>query len=474
MADLKWLNRVPLRQQLIGWYVFLLAIMLSGFAIYLFLRLERKLIFKVDATLQIASDQSLLYLNRNKTLNFPNSAYQRDTEARLSRLGLAVRLINPQGKVVDGFGRFQDVPPLTDHQKGFETLKTRKTDWRVITQPIIRNGQEIGWLQVAQSLDVLEDITEELPAEILFNLPWFLLVTALGGLFLSNRALRPIQKITRTAQNITANDLSLRIHNQGSMDEVGQLAKTFDQMLDRLQAAFEREKRFTADAAHELRTPLTAIKVRLDVTRSQPRSAQEYDHMLQDLEHEVDRLIRLSNGLLLLTKLDHGQLPCTLQTVNLSNLLEILIEQITPLAEVQHLKLLNELPKWLWVKGDTDHLTSLFLNLLDNAVKYTPHGGRVRLWVPASDLSKDSKDSVEINISNTGPGISPEHLPHLFERFYQAEAARSRGRSGTGLGLAIAHEIARLHHGTLRAYSNPNQETTFSVSLPLSGPLFGE
>jgi signal transduction histidine kinase len=139
---------------------------------------------------------------------------------------------------------------------------------------------------------------------------------------------------------------------------------------------------------------------------------------------------------------------------------------------VQNLKLLNELPKGLWVKGDTDHLTSLFLNLLDNAVKYTPHGGRVRLWVPQSGLPP--KKSVEINISNTGPGIYPEHLPHLFERFYQVEAARSRGRSGTGLGLAIAHEIARLHHGTLRAYSTPNQETTFSVSLPLSGPLSEE
>lgn len=464
MVDLKWLNRIPLRQQLIGWYVLLLALMLSGFSVYLYLRLERKLIFKVDATLQIAADQSLLYLNRNQTLTFPESAYQRDTESRLSRLGLAVRLMNLDGKVVDGFGRYQDVPLLTSHQRGFETLKTRKTHWRVINQPIIRNSQEIGWLQVAQSLDVLEDITEELPAEILFNLPWFLLVTAFGGLFLSNRALRPIQKITRTAQNITAHDLSLRINNQGSMDEVGQLARTFDQMLDRLQAAFEREKRFTADAAHELRTPLTAIKVRLDVTRSQPRTAQEYDHTLQDLEHEVDRLIRLSNGLLLLTKLDHGQLPCTLQAVHLSNLLEVLIEQITPLAEVQHLKFLNELPADLWIQGDTDHLTSLFLNLLDNAVKYTPQGGRVRLWVPLPDSVPHNL--IQINISNTGPGISPEHLPHLFERFYQAEAARSGGRSGTGLGLAIAHEIARLHNGTLRAHSTPNRETTFTVAFP--------
>lgn len=464
MADLKWLNRIPLRQQLIGWYVLLLALMLSGFSVYLYLRLERKLIFKVDATLQIASDQSLLYLS-NQTLTFPNSAYQRDAEMRLSRLGLAVRLIDQDGKVVDGFGRYLDMPPLNSQQRGSETLKTRKTNWRVFTKPIVRDGQKIGLLQVAASLDVLEDITEELPAEILFNLPWFLLVTALGGLFLSNRALRPIQKITRTAQTITANDLSLRINNQGSMDEVGQLAKTFDQMLDRLQAAFEREKRFTADAAHELRTPLTAIKVRLDVTRSQPRTAQEYDHTLEDLEHEVDRLIRLSNGLLLLTKFDHGQLPCTLQAVNLSTLLEVLLEQITPLAEVRQIKLINELPLLLWIQGDTDHLTSLFLNLLDNAVKYTPEGGRVRLWVPLPDASP--RDAVQINISNTGPGISAEHLPHLFERFYQAQAARTGGRGGTGLGLAIAHEIARLHNGTLSANSIPAQETTFTVRFPI-------
>jgi heavy metal sensor kinase len=465
MVNLTWLNRISLRIQLIAWYVLLLAVILGGFSVYLYLRLERKLIYKVDATLQIASDQSLLYLNQRQTLVFPNDGSHRETESRVSRLGLAVRIIDPDSRVVDGFGRYQDVPRWVPHKNGPETLKTKKTNWRVFSQPIVRNGQTIAWLQVAQSLDILEDITEELPVEILLILPWFLMVTALGGLFLSNRALQPIQKITQTAQTITANDLSLRIHNQGATDEVGQLATTFDQMLDRLQSAFEREKRFTADAAHELRTPLTAIKVRLGVTRSQPRNLDEYEHTLQDLEHEVDRLIRLSNGLLLLSKLDQGQLPFTFRTVNLSNLLEILLEQISPLAEAEHITLKNELHSELWVQGDIDHLTSLFLNLLDNAVKYTPEGGCVKLWIPPEQQCPSG--IVQINVSNTGAGIPPEHLPHLFQRFYRAEFCRSQRRSGTGLGLAIAHEIARLHNGSLTAHSAPHQETTFTVTLPI-------
>lgn len=466
MVSLKWLNRIPVRLKLTGWYVLLLGLTLGGFTGYLYLRLERKLIAKVDTALEIAASKFLVNLtDEGSFLAFKDTLVQRNTAQRLRQVGFAVRLINLNGKVTDGFGRYQEVPTWVPTNKGYTTLALNEAEWRLISRPVLRQGRIVGWLQVAQSLEALEEISEELPTEILLNLPLVLLLAALGGLFLSNRALRPIRQITQTAQTITATDLTQRLNYQGAADEVGQLATTFDQMLNRLQAAFEREQQFTANAAHELRTPLTVIKGRIGVTRTRLRTSDEYENTLQDLEQEVDRLIRLSNGLLLLARIDRGQLPFHALAVDLSNLLEVIVEQVQPLAEAQQIALMNDLPPRLWVQGDPDHLTSLFLNLLDNAVKYTPEAGVVRLW--AEYQKNDEKNLVQVAVNNTSTCIPPEHLPHLFERFYRLEST-SRGKGGAGLGLALAQEIVYLHGGTLTAHSDPNQGTTFIVTLPIS------
>ncbi len=173
----------------------------------------------------------------------------------------------------------------------------------------------------------------------------------------------------------------------------------------------------------------------------------------------------MSNGLLLLARIDQGQLPFNPLAVDLSTLLEVIVEQVQPLAEARQITLMNDLPSGLWVQGDPDHLTSLFLNLLDNAVKYTPEAGVVRLW--AQYQKNDEKNLVQVAVNNTGACILPEYLPHLFERFYRLEST-SRGKGGAGLGLAIAQEITYLHGGTLTAHSDPHQGTTFTVTLPIS------
>ncbi|NJL40960.1 MAG: sensor histidine kinase [Leptolyngbyaceae cyanobacterium SM1_4_3] len=154
----------------------------------------------------------------------------------------------------------------------------------------------------------------------------------------------------------------------------------------------------------------------------------------------------------------------TFTTVDLSNLLEILVEQVQPLAAARQIKLVSDLPPALWIQGDPDHCTSLFLNLLDNAIKYTPEAGQVRIWT--SDRQPNSEHEVRICVSNTGAGIDPQHLPHLFERFYRTASARSQGHNGVGLGLAIAYQIVRLHSGMLSAESEPGRETRFTVTFP--------
>jgi heavy metal sensor kinase len=433
------------------------------FSAYVYFRLEHSLLAQMDSTLQVAASQALANLDAEDG----RPAFQ-DRDGSLAvaggpgQAGVAVRLIAPDGKVWDGFGGYGAVPAWVPQDPGYVSLEGGEVRWRLYSQLVeAPDGRIIGWLQAAQSLASLEQTLRDLRLQLLLGVPLLLFVAGWGGLFLADRALRPIDRIIRTAQTIDSSDLSQRIGYRGPADEVGRMATTFDRMLDRLQAAFERERRFAADASHELRTPLTALKGRIGVTLRRRRTNAEYESALQDLEHEVDRLIRLSTDLLFLVRLDQRRLPWEPGRVELSHLLQAIVEQVEPLAESKGLILTAEIPADISIRGDADHLIRLFLNLLANSVRYTPRGGRV------SVLAQEEVGRVRVSISDSGPGIAPEHLPHLFERFYRTESARSRHDGGAGLGLAIAYEIARWHGGTLEVESARGQGTTFIVQLPV-------
>jgi heavy metal sensor kinase len=310
---------------------------------------------------------------------------------------------------------------------------------------------------------VIEEVSDSLLQEMLMAIPFILVAAALSGLFLANRALRPIANLTRIAQEISAGgDLSRRIADKGALDELGRLSQTFDRMLERLQASFEQQKRFAADASHELRTPLTAIKGRIGMILQQPRTQTQYQETLQQVEHQVDRMVRLTNDLLLLSRLDSHHFSWNPIAINVSQLLEATLEQMQQLALERRLRLVKEIEQDLVIQGDADYLIRVFVNLLDNAIKYTPAQGTVTVQAIAQ------RSEVCVIVSDTGRGIAPEHFGHLFERFYRAEADRSRQTGGTGLGLAIAHEIVRLHGGRLTLQSELNQGTTFTIQLPTS------
>lgn len=465
MRSLRRLGWGTLRLRLTLWYVLILGLSLLIFSGYLYLQLEHSLLAQTDVELQLAYAQAVTDLedeNGNTPTTFPNTEDYQSTVRRLSEAGFAVRLITPKGKVLDGFGKYRELPIWIPTVPGYTTLTTGKTDWRLYSQKLkADNRLTVNWLQVGQSLSSVQKILASLHEQILLGLPLVMLLTGLGGLFLARRALRPIDRITQTAQAISANDLTRRISYQGSADEVGRLAITFDRMLDRLQAAFNRERRFTADASHELRTPLTAIKGRINVTLSRARTALEYENTLRAIEQEVDRLIRLSTDLLFLARLEQGYLRFSRSALVVSDLLDTILEQAQHLAEMRHITLVGDIAPSLSICGDLDYLIRLFLNLLDNAIKYTPVGGEITVQAIAQG------SEVRVAISDTGPGIPPEHLPHLFDRFYRVEADRSRSTGGAGLGLAIAWEIACAHGGTLSVQSQLGTGTTFTVRLPI-------
>jgi heavy metal sensor kinase len=292
--------------------------------------------------------------------------------------------------------------------------------------------------------------------------PVTLAVASLGGIFLAGRALSPIDRLTRLARRISAEDLSQRLDLRLPDDEVGRLARTFDEMIARLEDAFQRQRQFTADASHELRTPLTAIKGQAEVALSRPRDAVAYREVLQAVNEEVDRLIRMVGSLLTLARADAGQISIASEPVSLGDLVDAAVEQVHPMAEKHSLGLRVVSGPSVVLQADEDLLLQLLLNLLDNAIKCTPSGGQVTVGWRVNDRE------IELQVRDTGVGIGPEHLPHIFDRFYRADKARSRAEGGAGLGLSISRWIAEAHGGSISVWSEPGQGTTFTVTIPLN------
>jgi len=456
-------SRLPLRLRLTLWYVLLLALTVVIFGTYVHVRLERSVIAQTDTTLRTAISEVAVSVDTSSNgLTFRTTPSDQATIRRLEQTGIAARLITPDGTIRGSFGREMALPATAPIASGIRTLSTGEADWRVDSQRIATPDRgPIGWLQVGASLSSEQTVLETLFKQALLGLPLVLLLAGLGGMLLAYWALHPIDRMTRTAQTVSARDLTQRINYEGPADEVGRLAITFDRMLNRLQAGFARERRFTADVSHELRTPLAAIKGRIGVTLDRPRTEGAYEETLKDIERETDRLIRLSSNLLYLSRLEQAELPHDLRQLDLGELLDTIAEQIRPMTDARDIALRLDLAPDLVTRGDFDHLTRLFLNLLDNAVKYTPHGGQVTVGAARQAAQ------IRVTISDTGSGIPTEALPHLFERFYRVADDRSRETGGAGLGLAIADEIARAHSGMLTVQSEVGQGTTFTVVLPV-------
>ncbi|HJW84562.1 MAG TPA: ATP-binding protein [Anaerolineae bacterium] len=335
---------------------------------------------------------------------------------------------------------------------------------RVLTAPIrFTTPEPLGFLQVGVSLQANDEALAQLTRILFLGGVVGLALAGVGGAFLARQALRPIDMITHTAITITdAGDLSQRVPAPGTPDEVGRLANIVNRMLARLEMLFRSQQQFTADVSHELRTPLTTIRGNVDLMR---RTRVADDASLDAIQSETERMTRLVSDLLLLAQADAG-LPVHREPVSLDTILLDVYRQISLIANGVVVRLGEE--DAVTVLGDADRLKQLVLNLADNAVRYTPAGGRVTLGL------KRDQGWAQLSVSDTGPGIAPEHLPHIFDRFYRVDQARSRRESGqsgalgggAGLGLSIAQWIAQSHGGRIEVHSEVDQGTTFTVYLP--------
>ncbi|HEY8742776.1 MAG TPA: ATP-binding protein, partial [Chloroflexota bacterium] len=226
--------------------------------------------------------------------------------------------------------------------------------------------------------------------------------------------------------------------------------------------AFSRQRQFTADASHELRTPLAVLAAQADLALDQARRPEDYRSALREIHQQAQQMAQLLAELLMLARADSGPVDIDHEMLDLTALVADTIATLTPLAETSGVTLSASAHLSVLITGDQARLTQLIVNLVDNALKYTPIGGCVEVSVRAMD------GRARLRVSDSGVGIAPEHLPHLFERFYRADAARSRDEGGAGLGLAICQWIASAHQGTIAVQSTPGEGTTFTVSLPLT------
>ena len=290
-----------------------------------------------------------------------------------------------------------------------------------------------------------------------------IVLAGIGGLFLASRVLKPVEQITRTAQRIEESDLRQRIVVKND-DELGRLASTLNAMIERLEGAFNRQRQFTADASHELRTPLAIMQAEATLALSKERTEADYRKSLETISQESTYMSSVIGQLLFLARSDAGKEQLNFEDVDLKDLITALSANVEALATDKGIKFSIDAPENLVVNGDKVKLRQLFINILENAVRYTPADGNISV----SLVRKDS--SALATISDTGIGIPPEHLPHIFERFYRVDKARSRADGGVGLGMAIAKYIAESHKGNITVESEVGKGTTFNVSIPLKNP----
>ncbi|MCJ7545585.1 MAG: heavy metal sensor histidine kinase [Deltaproteobacteria bacterium] len=457
------------------WYVAILGIILSCFSLFLYFTLADSLYKGVDNKIRTMAE--IVASSTRSPLGVGTSMADLDqimTERfGIRPLGRFIQILDESGRIGDRSTNLRDVQiPISVQtmkaaSKGvltFETVQVMgKYPLRIVTMPITENEKMVGIVQVGSSLEGVEEALHQLLLILLIAVPAALLIASAGGLFLANKALRPVDAITRIARSIGSGDLSQRIRIKRVNDELGRLASTFNEMIAKLEKSFRQVRRFTADASHELKTPLTILRGEVEVGLKKRRGLKEYERILASNLEEINRMSRIVEDLLTLSRADMGELTMEREEIELSALAREVWRDLRLLAKKKRIQLKFMDNGFTRVEGDSLFLRQLILNLTENGLKYTRAGGEVAVRV------KGDRDQgvVRLLVTDTGDGIPQKDLKRIFDRFYRVDGARSRETGGTGLGLSICQWIAQAHKGRIAVESKVGKGSTFTVTLPM-------
>lgn len=474
---------LSLRIKLTVYYLAILSAVLLLFGMAIYFYLSRSLLTTIDESLAFQVEKLEMNMAVGAGADMPNRPSGPGGENHEELLQLSPHVI----QIIDERGRITDenlasptdkLPVDRDALMKLEVGKTKfdttrlefGEQMRVATRRVKdHDGDGTFFIRLGQSLAALQSARRRAVLVLVVAIPLALLLGSFGGLVLANQALTPVDRITSAAELIAKGDLTERVPEPEKMDEIGRLAATFNHMISRLQAAFERQKQFTSDASHELRTPLAVMRGDIEIALRRERPPEEYQRVLTSNLEEIIRLTRLIEDLLMLARADTGRVELRCEPVDLDKLCRQMADYISPLAQQRDQTLSYEASasisdgNGVVIDADVQRMKQLLLNLLDNAIKYTEHGGQVILGL------KVENNQAVISVADTGRGIPKEDLPHIFERFFRRSAKTSdRTASGFGLGLSIVKWIVESHHGQIEAQNRDGKGTLFTVKLPLS------
>lgn len=392
-----------------------------------------------------------------------NALYSPGSNSRLIRISKDGQIFFVSGTPKDGSFNPSEIKlsPAQDN-RWIERLPSHH-DMLMVSRPVTVKG-ETYLIEVGMPVGELNSTLKGLFAALLLGLPFVVLVASVGGYLLVRRALVPVDDIRSTAMKITFGNLSQRLPVAATGDSIEQLSLSLNQMLERLETAYTQLSRFSMDASHELRTPLTIMKAELEslLTEKSVRKEAELEERISSMLEEAERLSHIVESLFSISMLDGGEARTVTERIDITELVRSTAEQMLLLAEDKSIDVEMKLRSPLWINGDSARLKQVIVNILDNAIKYTPEQGKII-------VETDKTDTLAVvKVTDTGIGIPAEALPHVFERFYRADKMRSRAMGGAGLGLSIVRSICLAHGGNAKIVSTEGSGTTCSIELPLS------
>lgn len=465
---------MPLRVRLTLWYGTALALVLIIFSVVLYAITARNLRDTVDESLEDTATTAVRSLEARGFLPLLDEEELLSQFPELTRIDKFFQIFSPSGTITIRSPNIkQHEVPLSRTaldaafagQSIFESAKyPREPPLRLISMPIMYRGNLLYIVQVGTSMESVGETLQRFLVLLVVAIPIALAVSLAGGWFLAGRALRPVDKITLAAQRIAAGDLSQRLSMPAAHDEIGRLAATFNNMIGRLDTSFRQIQQFTSDASHELRTPLTVMKGETDLVLRRPRLLDDYKSVLESNLEEIDRMTRIVDELLFLSRADMGEVKVESLPVAMESLVEDIYRQAKLLAQDRNIEVLLGTVMPVVVQGDDLRLRELLLNLVENAMKYSYPGGKVEI-----SLLNDGREA-RLSVADHGIGIATADHKKIFQRFFRTDVARGHTKKGTGLGLAICTWIAELHKGRVEVKSDLGQGSTFTLVLPLAHP----
>ena len=463
---------MPLRLRLTLWYGSALALILIAFSVILYFVTARSLRDAIDQSLEETAAAAVRSLEERGFLPLIDEEELMSQFPELARIDKFFQIFSPSGTItIRSPNVKQHELPLSRQaleiafagRTIFESAKyPKEPPLRLISVPIIYRGNLLYIVQVGTSMESVNQTLNRLLLVLLVMMPLALAVSLAGGWFLAGRALRPVDAITLAAQRIAGGDLTHRLNVPAAADEIGRLARTFNDMIARLETSFRQIRQFSSDASHELRTPLTVMKGETELALRRPRETGDYTVVLESNLEEIDRMTRIVDELLFLSRADMGEVKMEHIPVKLESLLEDIHRQASLLGQDQDIQVALGLVMPAVVLGDELRLRELFLNLVDNAVKYSKPGGTVEISLAAE------AGQARVTVMDHGIGIAPSDQARIFDRFYRTDDARAHTKKGTGLGLAICQWIAESHQGCIEVHSEAGKGSTFTVTLPLA------